>query len=259
MLKEKSKATSSKAATGRKNKKFKPLVLINIDMLHKRRIDSFYAELIKILNVVLDEVNSLLFNDSKFNIDFLLGLLKQKGTESKKRYIFEHFVQLSGISIPGINTEQLISKGLIDLKIPEQLTDYLERYEKHMSRFDIDRIGLSFPIRKLYRSSGNVGVFVLTEEFDRAVKILFSQETDTEEQNDIYNSIQTIANNLNQLCDLGVLYPNKLEEFLDLTIQFDRFAKTNPFSVSPHLFQRHILKEHAIIIDRQLPQDFFYV
>lgn len=253
-------ATSSKAATGHTEKEFKPIIFGGINPVKERKVMQYYADLCRTLNSIIELVDTTLFGEAHpFEIDFVIDLLQQQTIDDKRRFIFRKHVKLNGINVPGIDTEQLIDKGLIDLQIPIELEQQLVKVEHTIKEYELRSIGFAYPLRKLYReTSSSLGVFVTDEQFDKAFKAFHQQTTDTPEQNAIYNDLRTIANRLNNLCAHGVLSINKLEQFIDLTIDNDRFNNEKPFSVSPYAFRRNFMGEHRIQSEESLPLDLMF-
>lgn len=254
-------ATSSKAATGHKKEKFAPIVFGNANPTKERRILGFYGRLINVLNSIVMGIDLILFSEQhNFEIDFFIDLLKINHTEKQRKFIFAKFVELNSISVPGIDTQKLIEKEMLELKIPDELVSDLESFNSLYLAYSNENIGFAYPIRKLYLQTNNTaGVFTLNEDFSQAMKTFYQIETETEEQNTIYNSLKVIANNLNQLFSMGLITANTYESFLDLTIDTDRFNKIDPFSVSPLTFRRRILNEHRIHNDEYLPGDYLFL
>jgi hypothetical protein len=257
----KSKATGSKAATGRKEKSFKPIVFGGKNVVKERIVIQYYQDLVSILNSIIESVNSILFDTRHpFEFEFIFGLLQQKNIKDKRRFIFTKYVSLNSICIPGIDTQQLIDKEMLELKISEELMNSLTAFETAILNFEIKRIGFAYPLRKLYKQINNdAGVFFVGEDFSRSLEKFYMMETSTPAQNEIYNSLEVIANNLNNLHGMGVLHVNKLDQFLDLTIETDRFKNENPFGVSSNTFKRNFLKEHRIFHEDSLPIEYMFL
>lgn len=256
MTQKRSSANSSKAANGNgatktnKNEKFKPIVFGKPNDRKKLVILNYYKRFVITLNEIIDSLNIVLFNeDHPFEIDFLFALLQKENMKEKRKAIYAKYVELYNIKITGIDTSQLIEKEMLDIEIPGELIKSMENAESEILRYTIDQIGFAYPLMKLYKQRGDKspGLFEVTEELQKQLDQHMKVQTKTPEQNMIYECLKGITNNLNQLHNMGVLHINKLEQFMDMTIDTDRFSKVAPFSVSAHLFHRNIIgREHRI-------------
>ena len=172
---------------------FKPVV-IGVNWQKKNTALKAWETLIDASCDVLSDMASFLNVESIETEKFLeLAALKPKDCLTK---LFE----LSGGTIPGMNTNKLIDLGLIE-------NEYAKELEKNLLRFQQVKTEaealFKFDMRKL-RNQDKV-LFALTSEFDESLQTYCTIYTKSAIQNEALEKLKSLTDALNYFADFGLI------------------------------------------------------
>lgn len=178
------------------------------DLKLAKKITSDYAELTGSATAVKWLLNEVILNDGSIPLDLFFEFLKTKEPET---FLKKKFVELRGVNIPGISTEELIKSNLLDIKkdrielLMEVRNTFFEIVAKmEGSRYEKGRQYVTIPLRSFYIEENYDG-FDIPKAFESDIIEKLTLHTENETEIQILEKLQALATAVNDLVELKLL------------------------------------------------------
>lgn len=179
---------------------FVPKLIGLADSESYTKIHGLYAALVERL-ISLKCAASTLFDVYPIPLSEVIDIL-QKNRPDLEYYLKSKFVSCRNISLPYINTEALISSGMLEL--PDAYARVIQHcFAINELREKITTTYFYIPISSLYIEE--VDDFVLTEEFEVKLRTFTTTYTENEDQNIALEAVQRYLDATNDLIELGIV------------------------------------------------------
>lgn len=207
------------------------------DVDSHQKIKSLYEELVNRAQGFIWDTQDLL-SDSELKVEMLFEMLKK--TESDLiLFLKREYVKVNNISMPGINTERLISLDLVEL--PNDYDRIVINW-KEMNEL-IDKIAATrfcFPLSRLIHPENQ---FELNEEFEKSLLNFTAIFTETEKQNEVLLVMENFCNSINDLIELKLVKQDGNQwtnvcNILEMGIAHNK-SSIRPLSPNKKIFNRH--------------------
>ncbi|HZK96913.1 MAG TPA: hypothetical protein VFC67_22125 [Prolixibacteraceae bacterium] len=203
-----------------------------------QKIKSLYNELISRAQGFIWDTQDLL-SDQELKPEMIFELLK-KTKPDLILFLKREYVKVNNISMPGINTEKLISLDLIDL--PKDYDRIVSNWKETNELIDkIAATRFYFPLRSLINPENYQ--FELNEEFEESLLKFTAKFTETEKQNEVLKVIENFCNSINGLIELKLVKQEGNQwtnvcNILEMGIAHNKFSMS-PLSPAKEIFNRH--------------------
>lgn len=209
------------------------------------------SAIIDLYSAICDQANALhfLFEDflsQKRDIPLFFEFIKSK---SAKEWLYQKFIEMNQIHVPGLSLEKIIELDLIDVP-REDFTALLDQRKELIRLIEkAKEFRFFFPLEKLFfqvdEEISDFGIsyqsptLIQSPEFDQALYLHVRKFTKNQEENEALESINKIIEGLNDLVQMGVIRNEKFQAATDLddllsSVVFSHNSET-PFSISPKL------------------------
>jgi len=208
------------------------------DVDSHQKIKSLYEELVNRAQGFIWDTQDLL-SDSELKVEMLFEMLKK--TESDLiLFLKREYVKVNNISMPGINTERLISLDLVEL--PNDYDLILLNWKETNELIDkIAATRFFFPLSSLINPEKNE--FALNDEFETSLLNFTANFTENEKQNEVIQVIENFCNSINDLIELKLVKPEGNQwtnvcNILEMGIAHNK-SSIRPLSPNKKIFNRH--------------------
>ena len=155
-------------------------------------------------------------NSMKFGLEELLTDLKDTDpqltldflkAEDPLKFIKLKFVEAKKIHVPGLKPSAFLDGDMLDIpaeplqQVLASRTAFDLAHAKACEKFD-------YPIKDLYIVEDDCGMFAVGESFDKALSEYYAETTSNEFENKIVEAMDNFVQSINDLIELGVLYPD---------------------------------------------------
>jgi len=207
------------------------------DVENHQKIKNLYNELVTRAQGFIWDIQDL-FSNHELKADMLFDMLK-KTKPDLILFLKREYVKVNNISMPGINTERLISLDLVEL--PNDYDRIVINW-KEMNEL-IDKIAATrfcFPLSRLIHPENQ---FELNEEFEKSLLNFTAIFTETEKQNEVLLVMENFCNSINDLIELKLVKQDGNQwtnvcNILEMGIAHNKFSM-RPLTPDKKIFNRH--------------------
>jgi hypothetical protein len=213
------------------------------DTKMQAEIVKLYTEICHRADALYNTFEYFLAGDSeiKLFLDFLAA-------NDPRAFLYSRFIEINGISFPGLSIEKIIELDLVDVN-KEDFSELLSQRIELLSLIEKSKeVKFYFPLNKLFHKVEEISDFGIsfeypehfkTPEFDTAIFNRVRKFTTTEKENEVLEVAERAVSALNDLVDLGFIRNDKQRWTLDLddfihAIQFNLNSE-RPLSINQNL------------------------
>jgi hypothetical protein len=227
-------------ATASQEQAFEPMIIGEPDIEAMLQTETQYQKICNVLNELFSAVKEDVFLGKEMSIDNFLEFTKSK---DPKPWCYLKYLVPENVKIGDIDVDSAIKLELFKIRNIEtiiQLHDNLKNLNGKEVRFN-------YPLHKLYvaelnQFSTETGTEKISD-FLTELEKKFSIFTETPEQNQVLEILNTIADNYNKLATMGILRMKNGILELDIVSSFfaldKRYREVCPFKVNSYVFKRH--------------------
>jgi hypothetical protein len=214
---------------------FEKITIGQPDPQKVKSIINSYEELTTFASGMKSILDEILNDPEKSTLNLLHTILN---SSDAKKALLQKYVELNGISVPGLDIDSLISANLININ-----TSLVKEFIEEKDRFDktrkiIEENRYLVPLSRFYEPDNNC--FGLPQSFEADVILNLSVYTESEKENEVVLLLQELADVFNKLIAFGLVPKDQrcfdVKNFILPALKFE-VGLENPVLLSQQIFR----------------------